>query len=124
MRTDIYHAIKELCVDRGKLAILATHQHQFTGDSTCILMMEGRMKCLGAYSACVNASEGKLKASMHTSEHDAPKSRKQSDSAKAIVRRASSLGKTTARVSQTSGNVSGVVKEDRNTGIIKLSTWK
>lgn len=63
-----YKAIKELCIERlGKCVILVTHQHQFISESKCILMSRGRVKCVGSWSDCLDASEGDLMDSMHHS---------------------------------------------------------
>mmetsp|Transcript_14515 Transcript_14515/g.21627 ORF Transcript_14515/g.21627 Transcript_14515/m.21627 type:complete len:993 (-) Transcript_14515:9-2987(-) len=61
-RTIYYDAILDLAVTRGqKCVILVTHQHQFVGDSTCILMENGRMQASGSFSDCVEASNGDIK---------------------------------------------------------------
>lgn len=53
-------AIMKLGVERGKCVVLATHQHQYIGENRCVLVVDGRVKCIGTYSACVQASGGKL----------------------------------------------------------------
>lgn len=59
----IFHeAILGLGVKRGKCVILATHQHQYIGDYRCVLMVGGRLQCIGTYADCVAASGGKLTA--------------------------------------------------------------
>lgn len=55
-------AIMELAVNRGKCAILATHQHQHIGEQRCVLVMAGKIECIGSYHDCVAASDGKLVA--------------------------------------------------------------
>mmetsp|Transcript_4521 Transcript_4521/g.10242 ORF Transcript_4521/g.10242 Transcript_4521/m.10242 type:complete len:1111 (+) Transcript_4521:249-3581(+) len=55
-----YSAIQDLGVKRGKCVILVTHQHQFIGDSRCVMMTGGRIACVGSYQKCVEASGGKL----------------------------------------------------------------
>lgn len=55
-----YSAIQDLCVKRGKCVILATHQHQFIGDSECLLMSRGKVKFMGSFADCVQNSEGAL----------------------------------------------------------------
>ena len=55
-------AIIELGVNRGKTVILATHQHQYVTEATCVLTIDGRIKHVGSYEDCVTASNGKLKA--------------------------------------------------------------
>jgi ATP-binding cassette subfamily C (CFTR/MRP) protein 4 len=57
-----HEAIEQLAVNRGKCVVLATHQHQYVGDSRCVLMVGGRVKLVGTYEECVEASEGQLKA--------------------------------------------------------------
>ena len=59
-RVLFYSAILDLGVKRGKCVILVTHQHQFIGDSRCIMMSGGRIACVGSYQACVDASDGTM----------------------------------------------------------------
>ena len=53
-------ALLQLNVHRGKCVILATHQHQYVHDWTCVLMNHGTIQCIGTYDECVAASKGKL----------------------------------------------------------------
>lgn len=55
-------AIHGLMIKRGKCVILATHQHQYVNDSRCVLVVQGRVGCIGSYEDCVTASDGKLTA--------------------------------------------------------------
>uniref|UniRef100_A0A7S2L9K9 ATP-dependent transporter ycf16 n=1 Tax=Leptocylindrus danicus TaxID=163516 RepID=A0A7S2L9K9_9STRA len=55
-------AIHGLRVQRGKGVILVTHQHQFVGDSRCILMSNGQIKCDGTFEECINTVGGGLDA--------------------------------------------------------------
>ncbi|KAL7574299.1 hypothetical protein ACA910_012543 [Epithemia clementina (nom. ined.)] len=55
-------AILRLSVPQGKCVVLATHQHQYINASRCILVLSGRIGCIGSYEECVAASNGKLKA--------------------------------------------------------------
>lgn len=55
-------AIMGLSVNRGKCAILATHQHQHIGSQRCVLISAGQVACVGRYTDCVAASNGKLVA--------------------------------------------------------------
>jgi len=48
-RVLFYSAIQDLGVRRGKCVVLVTHQHQFIGDSRCIMMSGGRVACVGSY---------------------------------------------------------------------------
>ena len=67
-RVLFYSAIQDLGVRRGKCVVLVTHQHQFIGDSRCIMMSGGRVACVGSYQSCVEASDGKLTfAAQHNS---------------------------------------------------------
>lgn len=63
-----YSAILGLGVQRGKCVVLATHQHQFVGESRCILMSNGRVACVGSYETCVELSEGKLMTAIQNEE--------------------------------------------------------
>jgi ATP-binding cassette, subfamily C (CFTR/MRP), member 4 len=55
-------AILELAVNRGRTVILATHQHQYVTEATCVLTIGGKIEHVGSYEDCVTASNGKLKA--------------------------------------------------------------
>ena len=67
----IFHsAICDIALRRGKCVVLVTHQHQFVGDHTCILMNHGRISCMGSYHDCLEASNGKL-VSAHQAVHGA-----------------------------------------------------
>jgi ATP-binding cassette subfamily C (CFTR/MRP) protein 4 len=57
-----HEAIHGLMINRGKCVILATHQHQYVNDSRCVLVVQGRVGCIGSYEECVIASDGKLTA--------------------------------------------------------------
>ena len=59
-RLIFYSAIQDLCLKRGKCVVLVTHQHQFIGDSRCILMSGGRIAQVGSFVDCIHASNGKL----------------------------------------------------------------
>lgn len=56
-------AICDIALKRGKCVVLVTHQHQFVGEHTCILMSEGRINCIGSYHDCLQLSNGKLVSS-------------------------------------------------------------
>ena len=62
-------ALQGLAVAKGKCVILATHQHQYVHDCRCVLVAEGRVRCIGSYHECVEASNGKLTA--HAADDDA-----------------------------------------------------
>lgn len=55
-------AILGLAVNKGKCVVLATHQHQHIGNHRCVLLLQGRIGCIGTYEQCVAASNGKLTA--------------------------------------------------------------
>jgi ATP-binding cassette, subfamily C (CFTR/MRP), member 4 len=61
-------AILRLNVDRGKCVLLATHQHQYVQEWTCLFMSHGTVRCIGTYDECVGASNGKL--TQHTAIKD------------------------------------------------------
>jgi ATP-binding cassette subfamily C (CFTR/MRP) protein 4 len=64
-----YSAILDLAVNRGKCVVLATHQHQFIGDSRCVLISSGgRIACDGSYSDCILASGGTLSYAVQTDD--------------------------------------------------------
>ena len=55
-------ALQGLALNRGNCVILATHQHQYVTENTCVLMEQGRIRCIGSYDDCVTASNGRLTA--------------------------------------------------------------
>jgi ATP-binding cassette subfamily C (CFTR/MRP) protein 4 len=55
-----YSAIQDLGLKRGKCIVLVTHQHQFIGDSRCVMMSAGSIAYIGTYQKCVEASRGKM----------------------------------------------------------------
>jgi len=67
-RVIFYDAVLGLALKRGKCVVLATHQHQYLHDQRCVLVAEGRIDCVGAYSDCVDASKGTLRKSMYSAE--------------------------------------------------------
>jgi ATP-binding cassette subfamily C (CFTR/MRP) protein 4 len=69
-----YSAIMDLCVNRGKCVVLATHQHQFIGDARCILLKQGgRIVCDGSYEECVAASNGTITSALRQSTNASTK---------------------------------------------------
>ena len=59
LNTAIYY-LPGLGLNRGKCVVLVTHQHQFIGDSRCVMMNGGHISCIGSYQQCVEKSDGKL----------------------------------------------------------------
>jgi len=63
--------VMELAVGRGRCVVLATHQHQFIGESRCVLMSDGKIKTIASFADCVAASDGKLhRVSYNTDVND------------------------------------------------------
>ena len=123
-----YNSIMDLCVASGKCVVLATHQHQYIGNSTCILVVDGRIKCQGSYSECIKASDGRLESLFQTSEGDGDGMEPASSSAMPRVTSMAILeASANGEKGEDRGNQKrehGVTKEERNTGIIKWKTWK
>ena len=71
-RTIFFSAILDLAVKRGKCVVLATHQHQFIGDSRCVLMSRGKIKAIASFAECVAVSDGKLHRVSYNAVHDDP----------------------------------------------------
>lgn len=68
-RLIFFSAILHLAVNRGKCVVLATHQHQFIGDSRCVLISGGgKIACDGSYSDCIVASGGTLSYAVQTDD--------------------------------------------------------
>mmetsp|Transcript_18358 Transcript_18358/g.26582 ORF Transcript_18358/g.26582 Transcript_18358/m.26582 type:complete len:1406 (-) Transcript_18358:280-4497(-) len=69
-RLIFYSAIQELALKRSRCVILASHQHQFIGQSKCLLMARGKVACVGTYDECVAASGGVLTTVAHNAENE------------------------------------------------------
>jgi ATP-binding cassette subfamily C (CFTR/MRP) protein 4 len=65
-----YSAIQELCVQRGKCVVLATHQHQFLGSSRCVYMSRGEIAFIGSYADCAAVSNGTITKSLQATSSD------------------------------------------------------
>lgn len=63
-------AIQEMCIKRGKCVVLVTHQHQFIGKHTCLLMNKGQIMTMGTYDDCVAYSGGLLRGVIHAQYHE------------------------------------------------------
>lgn len=118
-RLIFYGALQARCVAKGKCVILATHQHQFIRDETCILMAKGQVACLGSYEECVEMSGGKLHAIVDAA-HEMEESTQKED-AKAIVALSQGGGDEKSKGGG-SGNGDSQ-KESKAAGVVKLSTW-
>jgi ATP-binding cassette subfamily C (CFTR/MRP) protein 4 len=117
-RLIFYQALQDRCVAKGKCVILATHQHQFIRNETCILMAKGQVTCLGSYEECVNASGGGLQAIVDAS-HDMEESAQ--EEVKAIVPVSQGGGDEKSK-DDGNGNVDSQ-NESKGAGAVKLSTW-
>jgi ATP-binding cassette subfamily C (CFTR/MRP) protein 4 len=117
-RLIFYQALQDRCVAKGKCVVLATHQHQFIRDETCILMANGQVTCLGSYEECVKASGGMLHAIVDDAHEMEERTQKE---AKAIVTVSQGGGDDK---SKGDGNGNGdSQKELKAAGVVKLSTW-
>ncbi|KAL9182261.1 hypothetical protein ACHAXT_012913 [Thalassiosira profunda] len=115
-----FSAVMKLCIARGKCVVLATHQHQFVGESECILLIDAGVKCQGSYAACIDAAQGKLSSAFQTSEKEAEVKNSSADSRQYASQESNSA--KAAKVKKTTPE--GSEKEDRNTGIISKETWQ
>mmetsp|Transcript_6011 Transcript_6011/g.12890 ORF Transcript_6011/g.12890 Transcript_6011/m.12890 type:complete len:1360 (-) Transcript_6011:38-4117(-) len=74
-----YSAIDGLGVKRGKCVVLVTHQHQFIGESRCILVVDGRIGHDGTYADCISSAGGAIKMLTHTHNENASESAQDGD---------------------------------------------
>jgi ATP-binding cassette subfamily C (CFTR/MRP) protein 4 len=65
-----YSAIQDLGLKRGKCIVLVTHQHQFIGDSRCVMMSAGSIAYIGTYHKCVEEAGGRLEFALQVKEID------------------------------------------------------
>lgn len=119
-RLIFYQALQDRCVAKGKCVILATHQHQFIRDETCILMAKGQVTCLGSYEECVEASGGKLHAIVDPAHEMEESTQKK---AKAIVTVSQGGGDEKSKGDRNGNGKGDSQKESKAAGIVKLSTW-
>lgn len=65
-----YSAIQDLGLNKGKSIVLVTHQHQFIGNSRCVVMSAGSIACVGSYEHCVKMSKGKIMLAFQNKDSD------------------------------------------------------
>jgi ATP-binding cassette subfamily C (CFTR/MRP) protein 4 len=126
-RLIFYSAILDLAVNRGKCVVLATHQHQFIGDSRCVLISSGgKIACDGSYSDCIVASGGTLSYAVQTDDAVADEvSSSQVDS----LATSSDVTKAYENENEKSSNTlalsdSDAQKETSESGVVKYSTYR
>ena len=110
-------ALLELAVNRGKCVILATHQHQYVSDYTCVLVSGGKIETIGSYSDCVAATGGKLTAHAADGTVDTLETGEKSSPKKANNGEASEKIDNANKAAQES-------KEDKVSGGVKIDTYK
>jgi ATP-binding cassette, subfamily C (CFTR/MRP), member 4 len=113
--------VQGLGLARGKCVVLATHQLHFLENATrCLLMESGKITCQGGYNECIDAAHGAPLSSPPDLFHDGEiyETSKPQENEVAVD------DKTT--VNEPANEISSPrpdQKEERNTGIVKLSTW-
>ncbi len=120
-RSIYYEAIQNIAIKRrNKCVILVTHQHQFVGNSTCILMDEGVIRTSGSFSDCVDASNGSLIETLQVDEsiEDGHDEEVLGDIDLNIIKRSH-----LAKDENTEDPKENINAEGRNTGIIARDTW-
>lgn len=122
-RLIFYSAIQDLAVKKGKCVVLATHQHQFIGDSRCVLISNGgKILCDGTYSDCIIASGGLLAHAVQNEEATEetssvhPKSLPKDD---AVADEGIETNDNALAVSDSDAH-----KESSESGIVRFSTYK
>ena len=115
-------AIQKLAVKREKCVILVTHQTQFVGSSTCILMDKGKIVTSGSFADCVKVSKNNISDICHLQNSVSIKevdnetgSSLESDSV--TTNCLGGKGKRQGRNDQGQA-------EKRDVGIITMKTWK
>eukprot|EP00804_Cyclotella_cryptica_P018853 CCRYP_020942-RD/>CCRYP_020942-RD protein AED:0.33 eAED:0.33 QI:0/0.9/0.90/1/0.9/0.90/11/87/1336 len=126
-----YSAIQDLGLKRGKCVVLVTHQHQFIGDSRCVMMSAGGVACIGSYRQCVEESRGKLTLAFQNKQsfaEDAPAN----DAAPQDItvafesKRAASSGDESLQTDESARSATKNVSEHKEisqTGIVKRETF-
>mmetsp|Transcript_5656 Transcript_5656/g.12347 ORF Transcript_5656/g.12347 Transcript_5656/m.12347 type:complete len:1360 (-) Transcript_5656:160-4239(-) len=122
-----YSAIQDLGVKRGKCVILVTHQHQYIGDSRCVMMSDGKITCIGSYVECVEASGGKLTIAAQNqsaddlTKLDAPQGKKNEEK-KEVPKNEVKVMRNDKVVKSTNGK-NNAHKEKSRVGVVKLDTF-
>jgi ABC-type multidrug transport system fused ATPase/permease subunit len=113
--------IHGLGLKRGKCVILATHQLHFLENATrCLLMENGKIACQGSYNECIHAAHG----AALSSPAELVDSGNIGDTSKAQDIGVEVHDKTTTiEPAEKTSTTRPEHKEERNTGIMKLSTW-
>eukprot|EP00578_Thalassiosira_sp_NH16_P018260 CAMPEP_0181116794 /NCGR_PEP_ID=MMETSP1071-20121207/22145_1 /TAXON_ID=35127 /ORGANISM="Thalassiosira sp., Strain NH16" /LENGTH=1366 /DNA_ID=CAMNT_0023201071 /DNA_START=81 /DNA_END=4182 /DNA_ORIENTATION=+ len=118
-----YSAIQDLGLKRGKCVVLVTHQHQFIGDSRCVMMSGGRITCVGSYEKCVQASDGKLTfAAQNQSAEDLTKLDGSKTRVEKKVKAEGDAGVKTTGSKSSNGNADDH-KEQSMVGVVKMDTF-
>jgi len=121
-----YSAIQDLGLKRGKCVILVTHQHQFIGDSRCVMMSEGRIACTGSYQECVEASGGKMtfatqnQSAVDLTKLDAPQGKANEENE--VRAKSGGKAKNDEAPETTDGNTDDH-KEQSMVGVVKRETF-
>jgi ATP-binding cassette subfamily C (CFTR/MRP) protein 4 len=123
-----YSGIVDLGLNRMKCVVLVTHQHQFIAESRCVLMSDGKIKCVGSYQECVDASAGSLSfALQHNSSDDlvkiasAPQDRGEEKKDEHSPERTTKAQEDKASISANKDKDDH--KETSQVGVVKLDTF-
>ena len=110
-------AIMDLVVNRGKCAILTTHQHQYLNECRCVLVTKGVITKIGAYAECVAAANGQLAAHVVDDAVDTLGSEKDTKST------TNKKVNDSLNVSNTNNEPSTDSQEDRESGEVRFETF-
>lgn len=117
-------------VKRGKCVVLVTHQHQFVGDSRCVVMSAGSIAFIGTYQQCVAQSKGRMVLAFQNKEiqlEDAPQDQASAQGSviETVSKRTSPSCST--RVVSLDDSAKSINKNEHkemsNTGIVKKETF-
>lgn len=109
--------------------MLVTHQHQFIGESRCIVMSAGSIAFVGSYEQCVEQSKGKMTLAFQNKESDledvSNQSQPQDKTIDSSVDHSSASSNT--KIVSNDGSARSVNKNEHkemsNTGIVKKETF-
>ena len=116
-------AIQELSIKRGKCVVLVTHQHQFIGKQTCLLMNQGQIMTMGTYDDCVANSGGLLREVMQTRYQE---SIAKDDIDVSAPKRLSdeNVPETDKKSTEIKTSNADCQAEMNKNGLVELKTWK
>ena len=110
--------------------VLVTHQHQFVGDSRCVVMSAGSVAFIGTYQQCVEQSKGRMVLAFQNKDsqlEDAPQDQTSAQDSVIEIVSKSTASLSNTRIVPLDDSAKSVDKNEHkemsNTGIVKRETF-